>query len=147
MLQFGNKEFRNLDEQVEKNAQDIQDFKDGNQTIAEFGITVVGILATAAELPAQGENFGDAYILMAQAIAGSPNWSEEPALNKCTFFLVVDKLQRAKSVDPACAERAQELISTYSRYYPATKDLFMLGIKAGDRVTIGGWIGESTTVR
>ncbi len=93
------------------------------------------------------ENFGDAYILMAQAIAGSPNWSEEPALNKCTFFLVVDKLQRAKSVDPACAERAQELISTYSRYYPATKDLFMLGIKAGDRVTIGGWIGESTTVR
>lgn len=63
MLQFGNKEFRNLEEQVEKNAQDIQDFKDGNQTIAEFGITVVGILATAAELPAQGENYGDAYLI------------------------------------------------------------------------------------
>ena len=63
MLQFGNKEFRNLEEQVEKNAQDIQDFKDGNQTIAEFGITVVGILATADELPAQGENFGDAYLI------------------------------------------------------------------------------------
>ena len=63
MLQFGNKEFRNLEEQVEKNAQDIQDFKDGNQTIAEFGITVVGVLATADELPAQGENFGDAYLI------------------------------------------------------------------------------------
>ena len=63
MLQFGNKEFRNLEEQVEKNAQDIQEFKDGNQTIAEFGITVVGILATAAELPAQGENYGDAYLI------------------------------------------------------------------------------------
>ena len=66
MLQFGNKEFRNLEEQVEKNAQDIQDFKDGNQTIAEFGITVVGILATADELPAQGENFGDAYLIGTQ---------------------------------------------------------------------------------
>ena len=66
MLQFGNKEFRNLEEQVEKNAQDIQDFKDGNQTIAEFGITVVGILTTAAELPAQGENYGDAYLIGSQ---------------------------------------------------------------------------------
>ena len=63
MLKFGNKEFRNLEEQVLKNQDDIQDFKDGNQTIAEFGITVVGILATADELPAQGENFGDAYLI------------------------------------------------------------------------------------
>ena len=93
------------------------------------------------------ESFGDAYILMAQAIAGAPNWSDEPALNKCTFFLVIDKLQRAKQVNPECAERAQELINTYAKYTPATKDLFMLGIKAGDRVTIGGWIGESTVVR
>lgn len=93
------------------------------------------------------ENYGEAYILMAQAIASSPNWSEEPALNKCTYFLVIDKLLRAKQVDPNCAEKANELISTYSRHTPAAKDLFMLGIKSGDRVTIGGWIGESTTVR
>ena len=63
MLKYGNRELRNLEEQVEKNAQDIEDFKNGNQTIAEFGITVVGILATAAELPAQGENYGDAYLI------------------------------------------------------------------------------------
>lgn len=63
MLKYGNRELRNLEDQVEKNAQDIEDFKNGNQTIAEFGITVVGILATAAELPAQGENFGDAYLI------------------------------------------------------------------------------------
>lgn len=63
MLKYGNRELRNLEDQVEKNAQDIEDFKNGNQTIAEFGITVVGVLATAAELPAQGENFGDAYLI------------------------------------------------------------------------------------
>ena len=63
MLKFGNQEFRNLEEQVFKNQQDIQDFKDGNQTIAEFGITVVGILSSADQLPASGDNFGDAYLI------------------------------------------------------------------------------------
>ena len=81
MLQFGNKEFRNLEEQVEKNAQDIQDFKDGNQTIAEFGITVVGILATAAELPAQGENFGDAYLIGSQPPYDMHVWTRDVAHN------------------------------------------------------------------
>lgn len=81
MLQFGNKEFRNLEEQVEKNAQDIQDFKDGNQTVAEFGITVVGILATAAELPAQGENYGDAYLIGSQPPYDMRVWTRDVANN------------------------------------------------------------------
>ncbi len=93
------------------------------------------------------ENYGDAYILLAQLYASSPNWNDESALNKCTYFVVIDKLQRAKAVDPSVADKANELISTYARYTPKAEDLFMLGIKAGDRVTIGGWIGESTTVR
>lgn len=92
-------------------------------------------------------NFGAPLILIAQLYASSPNWSDENALNKCTYFLCIDKLQRAKSVDPSCAEQANQLIATYSRYTPKAEDLFMLGIKAGDRVNIGGWIGESTTVR
>ena len=93
------------------------------------------------------ENYGDAYILLAQLYASSPNWNDEPAMNKCTYFVVIDKLQRAKAVDPSVADKANELISTYARYTPKAEDLFMLGIKAGDRVTVGGWIGESTTVR
>lgn len=81
MLQFGNKEFRNLEEQVEKNAQDIQDFKDGNQTIAEFGITVVGILASADELPAQGENYGDAYLIGSSTPYDMRVWTRDVANN------------------------------------------------------------------
>ena len=79
MLQFGNKEFRNLEEQVEKNAQDIEDFKNGLITIAEFGITVVGILATADELPAQGENFGDAYLIGTQTPYDMRVWTRDVA--------------------------------------------------------------------
>ena len=93
------------------------------------------------------ENYGDPYILLAQLYGSNPNWTDEPALNKCTYFVVIDKLQRAKAVDPSVTERANELIGTYSRHTPQAKDLFMLGYKAGDRITISGWIGESTTIR
>ena len=93
------------------------------------------------------ENYGDPYILLAQLYGSNPNWTDEPALNKCTYFVVIDKLQRAKAVDPSVTERANELIGTYARHTPQAKDLFMLGYKAGDRITISGWIGESTTIR
>lgn len=63
MITVNNKELRNLEEQVEKNKQDIQDFKDANQTIAEFGIYVQGILSDASLLPDVGENYGDAYLI------------------------------------------------------------------------------------
>ena len=93
-----------------------------------------------------GEN-GKPYMLIAQIYASSPNWSDEAALNKCVFFAVIDKLQKAKNVDPSCAEEADKLIRTYAGYTPKDEDLFFIGLKKGDSVTIGGWIGETTTIR
>lgn len=81
MLKFGNQEFRNLEEQVAKNQSDIQDFKDGNQTIAEFGITVVGIVSTAAEIPAVGNNYGDAYLVGNTAPYDMRVWTRDVANN------------------------------------------------------------------
>ena len=91
--------------------------------------------------------WGKPYMLIAQMYASSPNWSDEAALNKCVFFAVIDKLQRAKSVDPSCAEEADKLIRTYAGYTPKDEDLFFIGLKKGDAVTIQGWIGETTTIR
>ena len=91
--------------------------------------------------------YGKPYILIAQMYATSPSWSEEGALNKCTYFTVIDKLQKAKSVDPSVAEEADKLIRTYAGYTPKDEDLFFIGLKKGDAVTIGGWIGETTTIR
>lgn len=93
------------------------------------------------------ENYGAPYILIANLYATSPNWSDESALNKCTYFAIIDKLQRAKAVDASVTDEANRLIGTYSRHTPEPKDLFMIGYKAGDRITIGGWIGETTTIR
>lgn len=66
MLNFGNKEFRNLQEQVLKNMQDIQDIEQGATILANFGIKVVGQVESANDLPDpatyKGE-YGDAYLV------------------------------------------------------------------------------------
>jgi len=69
---FGNKEFRNLQEQVLKNMNDIQNIMEGTTVLASFGIKVVGQVATTDLLPNPNEyldiggNYGDAYIVGTQ---------------------------------------------------------------------------------
>lgn len=124
---------------------------------AEKSYAAAAVLASAKRLSQSrtycqkainfNENYGAPYVLIANLYATSPNWSDESALNKCTYFAVIDKLQRAKAVDPSVAEDVNKLIGRYAAHTPQAKDLFMLGYKAGDRITIGGWIGETTTIR
>ena len=70
MLKFGNREFRNLQEQVLKNMCDIQDIEQGATVLAAFGIKVVGQVNQVSDLPApttyQG-NLGDAFLVGTQA--------------------------------------------------------------------------------
>ena len=63
MIQLNNNQYRNLEEQVLWNKDTILDFINGEKTIAEFGITVLGILPDISYLPASGENYGDAYLI------------------------------------------------------------------------------------
>lgn len=92
-------------------------------------------------------NKGDAYILMAQLYAVKHDWSSEPALNRCAYFAVIDKLEQAKKVDSSVAAKANDLINQYKKQTPQAEDLFMLGYKVGDQVEIKGWINETTTIR
>lgn len=91
--------------------------------------------------------FGDPYILIAQCYASAPNWGNDDILNGCTYFAAIDKLHRAKAVDPTVKSQADKLIAQYSNYVPAAEDLFMKGYSKGKSVTIGGWINETTTIR
>ena len=66
MLTIGNEEFRNLEEQVEKNKSDILYMLEEEGTLNQFGIRVVGQEQTADALPAPTEytgDFGDAYAI------------------------------------------------------------------------------------
>lgn len=66
MLSFGNKDFRNLQEQVLKNMNDIQDMMQGVNVLADFGIKVVGQVDSASDLPDPSTydgDYGDAYVV------------------------------------------------------------------------------------
>lgn len=69
MLKYGNREIRNLQEQVLENMKDIANLKEGTAVLSEFGIKVVGEVETIADLPTVLEYksehedwaYGDAY--------------------------------------------------------------------------------------
>ena len=70
MLKFGNREFRNLQEQVLKNMCDIQDIEQGATVLAAFGIKVVGQVNQVSDLPAPATykgNLGDAFLVGTEA--------------------------------------------------------------------------------
>ena len=90
--------------------------------------------------------YGMPYILIAQCYAAAPNWGDDATLNACTYYLCVDKLERAKAVDPSVKREADKHIATYKKYYPKTEEIFMRGL-SGKSITIGGWINETTTIR
>ena len=91
--------------------------------------------------------YGAPHIIIAQCYAATSNWSDDNTLNNCTYYLCIDRLERAKSVDPSIKREADKLIASYKKYTPSNEELFMKGYKVGEKVTIGGWINETTTIR
>lgn len=70
MFQLNNKEYRNLEEQVLKNKEDIARHYEITRVLNDFGIRVIGRLATKEELDAVSTdnlNYGDAYAIGAAA--------------------------------------------------------------------------------
>ena len=98
---------------------------------------------------AENPNEGDAYILWANAYAaGGRSLFDDPVLAKCVFYAVVDKLEKARQVDPSVAADAARQINKYSQYFPSKEEIFMHpSIKAGENFQIPGWINETVRVR
>ena len=92
-------------------------------------------------------NKGAYYILLANIYAAAPQWNDEPLIDKCKYFVVLDRLYQAKRVDESVAEEANKMIAAYSTHTPGKEQLFMLGKKEGDKVHVGGIINETTTIR
>ncbi len=94
------------------------------------------------------EHYGKPYILIAKMYAGSANSCGTTKFEKqAVYWAAVDKLYKAKAVDPSVAEEANKLIGKYSSRFPSQEEGFMLTWTAGKTYVVGGWIGESTKVR
>ncbi len=93
-------------------------------------------------------NMGKAYLLIGSMYARSKNIYSDPVLAKSVFWAAVDKFQKAKQVDASVTADANELIRTYSQYFPSKEDIFFQPqLAAGKSFTVGGWIGETTVCR
>ena len=96
---------------------------------------------------ALNSKFGAPHILIAQCYATKPQWCDDETLNSCTYFVCIDRLERAKAVDPSVKKEADKYIAMYKKYYPKPEEMFMRNYKSGQSITIGGWINETTTVK
>ncbi len=93
-------------------------------------------------------NQGRCYILIGLAYVNGPKPFDDAVLNRSVYWAAVDKFQKAAAVDPSVAATANKYIATYRQYFPSTEDIFYNpDLKKGETFTIGGWIGETTTVR
>ena len=66
MFTLNNEIYRNLEEQVQKNKEDIAAHWEVDRVLADYGIKVIGRLDTAEEIPPRSAgtgNFGDAYLI------------------------------------------------------------------------------------
>lgn len=93
-------------------------------------------------------NYGKAYIFIGDLYAASSSMCNEDDLSgKTVFWAAIDMYQKAKSVDPSVVEEANGKIAQYSRYYPASTDLFFRDLHEGEAYTVGCWINQATTIR
>ncbi len=92
-------------------------------------------------------DWGAPYILLATTYANGPKCGEDDFEKGYVYWVVVDKLQKAKAVDPDIADQANSMISQFSRYFPKKEEAFFRNITEGASINVGCWIGESTKAR
>lgn len=143
--------------------------------VVEDNNTKKNIILEISELHQNESNLQAARRYARQAIQLDRNWGQPyirlsriyaSAISQCTagrqidrddrtvYWLVLDNLDRARSVDPTSATAVAREYRTYEPILPSAEDKFFRGWEAGDTIRIGNnisecyaWIDETTTVR
>jgi len=103
-------------------------------------------------------NWGAPYLriayIYAAAISQCTSGRQIERDDRTVYWLVLDYLDRARSVDPGTAPTVNRQYRTYEPVMPSAEDKFFRGWETGDSFQIGGnvgqcyaWINETTTVR
>lgn len=105
--------------------------------------------AKRAAVNAANANKGSAepYVLLGQIYAAADGKCGSNVFEKkAVYWAAINKLNYAKTVDPAVSNKANRLIAAYKKQFPDKSIIFQLGIVEGDSYTIGCWINETITV-
>lgn len=93
-------------------------------------------------------SLGSAHMIIGLAYAAAKGIYDDPVLAKSVFWVAVDRLNKAKQIDPSLAEDVDKLIATYARHFPSKEDIFFKPeLNNGKPFYVGGWIGENTICR
>jgi tetratricopeptide (TPR) repeat protein len=93
-------------------------------------------------------NAGKPYIMLGDIYAhNSKSYGENDFERSLVFLVAVDYYSKAKKADSSVEAEANQKIGTYSQYFPPKEEIFFNGLTVGQSYTLGGWIGESTTIR
>jgi tetratricopeptide (TPR) repeat protein len=111
----------------------------------------MGSLAKAREIARKASQVdptaGEPYLIIAQLYAASSSQFSGDIESKAVFWAAADKCIKAKSIDPSIAERANSMIRSYSAAFPSMETIFFNDYSEGQTFHVGGWIGETTTIR
>ena len=91
---------------------------------------------------------GEAYMLIGDAyFYGASSIGDNECTNKAGYWAAVDKYQTAVAKDPTLSDKIYQKIANAKARYPKKEDCFFHSLNDGSSYEVGGWIGETTTVR
>ena len=102
---------------------------------------------SALDAAASRPNWGRPYMLIGDMYASTARNCGDSWNQRLAILAAMDKYSYAKSIDPEVAEEANEKLSRYRSSMPSQDEGFMRGIKTGQTVKVGCWIGETVRVR
>ena len=92
-------------------------------------------------------NWGRPYMLIGDMYGSSARSCGDSWNQRLAILAAMDKYRYAKSIDSSVADDANSRLSKYAGSMPGIEDGFQRGIKEGQTVTVGCWIGEKVKVR
>lgn len=102
-----------------------------------YAIKILGIDSKNAEAYMI---IGDAYLYGARTVG------DNPCEKSGGYWAAISKYQRAKSLDPSLADKANKKIASAKNQFPKKEDCFFYNITDGQTIHVGGWINEDVTV-
>jgi len=93
-------------------------------------------------------HWGAPYIIIANAYAASSqSCGADEFTRRAVYWAAVDKLLKAKTIDPTLASVIDASIQSYSAQFPKKADAFFYNVTEGTTYKIECWIQESTIAR
>jgi len=92
-------------------------------------------------------NWGQPYMLIGDLYALGARSCGDSFMQRCAILAATDKYAYAKSIDSSIAQQANDRIAKYRSSRPDKETAFMMGHKAGSKVKVGCWIGETVTLK